>query len=91
MSSVPLSNLRESRPTVTRVQLDMPTARVEALDALVAEAGFSTRKELFANALTLLEWAAREARRGRAIGSVDDDNARLTELQMPFLNHLKKF
>lgn len=73
---------------VTRVQLDLPVERVEQLDRLAGEAGFSTRKDLFNNALALLQWAVKEARRGRAIASVDEANDRFTELNMPFLSDL---
>jgi hypothetical protein len=73
---------------VSRVQLDLPTEKVEQLDRLAAEVGFATRKDLFNNALTLLQWAVKESRRGRAIASVDQANERFTELHMPFLSDL---
>ena len=73
---------------VTRVQLDLSAERVEQLDRLAGEAGFSTRKDLFNNAFALLQWAVKEARRGRAIASVDEKAERFTELNMPFLSEL---
>jgi metal-responsive CopG/Arc/MetJ family transcriptional regulator len=87
MSEAVMEQPRSGRG-VTRVQLDLPTDRVDQLDRLVNEAGFSTRKDLFNNALALLQWAVKEARRGRAIASVDEANDRFTELNMPFLSEL---
>ena len=71
---------------VTRVQLDMPTDRVEELDLVKAELGLETRKEFFNNALTLMMWAIREVRKGRVIASVDPVNERFSELRMPVLD-----
>ena len=71
-----------------RVQLDLPVHRVEVLDRLALEAGLSTRKDLMSNALTLLQWAVKEVRRGRVIASVDDKEGRMIELHMPFLSAL---
>lgn len=87
MSEAVMEQPRSGRG-VTRVQLDLSTERVDQLDRLVGEAGFSTRKDLFNNALALLQWAVKEARRGRAIASVDEANDRFTELNMPFLSEL---
>jgi ferric iron reductase protein FhuF len=70
----------------TRVQLVLPAERVRMLDQLAAEAGVTTRKDLFNNALALLNWAVREVRRGRVIASVDERAQRFTELQMPMLD-----
>lgn len=86
--SQPVSEKVKLGRSVTRVQLDLPAERVAQLDRLVEEAGFSTRKDLFNNALALLQWAVKEARRGRAIASVDEATDRLTELNMPFLSDL---
>lgn len=70
----------------TRVQLVLPADRVRMLDQLAAEAGLTTRKDLFNNALTLLNWAVREVRRGRVIASVDETTQRFTELHTPMLD-----
>lgn len=85
MSEAVSENPKPGRGAV-RVQLDLSAERVAQLDRLVGEAGFSTRKELFNNALALLQWAVKEARRGRTIASVDEANDRFTELNMPFLS-----
>ncbi len=74
---------------LTRVQLDLSTERLEQLERLMEEADFSTRKDLFNNALSLLQWAVKEARRGRSIASVDEKTERFTELNMPFLSDIQ--
>lgn len=69
-----------------RVQIVLPAERVRMLDQIAAEAGLATRKDLFNNALTLLNWAVREVKRGRVIASVDESTQRFTELHMPILD-----
>ena len=88
MSDALMEQPRPGKGGVTRVQLDLSTERVEQLHRLASEAGFSTRKDLFNNALALLQWVVKEAKRGRAIASVDEVNNRYTELSMPFLAEL---
>lgn len=44
-----------------------------------------TRKDLFNNALTLLEWAVKEKSAGRTIASIDDESKSVKELLMPIL------
>jgi metal-responsive CopG/Arc/MetJ family transcriptional regulator len=71
---------------VVRIQFELPAARVKELEALMKEIGVSTRKDLFNNALTLLEWAVKEKRVGNSIASVDEKNKRYKELVMPVLS-----
>jgi len=73
---------------MVRIQLDMPDERVKELDALMEITGSATRKELFNNALTLLEWAVKEKKQGRSIASVDDQEKKLKELAMPALENV---
>jgi metal-responsive CopG/Arc/MetJ family transcriptional regulator len=68
-----------------RIQFELPEDKVRELEALMREAGITTRKDLFNNALTLLEWAIREKRAGHAIVSLDEGNKRFKELVMPIL------
>lgn len=70
---------------VQRVQFDVPEDRLAELQELMKSCGIETRKDLFNNALTLLEWAVRESSRGRAIASVSDDEKSYRELHMPIL------
>lgn len=74
---------------MVRVQLELPEEQVEALDQLSEQLGIRTRKELFNNALTLLEWAVQERKAGRFIASVDEDQTRLREILLPVLQSVK--
>ena len=47
--------------------------------------GISTDKEAFENAVALMLWAVRESRRGRVIGSFDEEG-NYAELRMPPLD-----
>lgn len=71
---------------MTRVQIILPAERVRILDEIAEQGGLTTRKDLINNALTLLNWAVREVKRGRTIASVDERTQRFTELQMPMLD-----
>lgn len=74
---------------MVRIQLELPEEQVEALDLLSEQLGIRTRKELFNNALTLLEWAVQERKAGRFIASVDEDQTRLREILLPVLQSVK--
>lgn len=71
-----------------RLQFEIPMDRLEALDALMEEAGMKTRTELFNNATTLLRWAIRQRREGRAVASIDYDDNSFRELEMPIFEHV---
>lgn len=69
----------------TRLQVDMNREKLEGIDRLVEITGVATRKELLDNALTLLAWAVRETRKGRPIGSVNEEGKEFREVAMPCL------
>lgn len=77
-----------ARMMMTRVQFDMPSEKMEELDQLMSRAGVSSRRELFNNALTLLDWAIEQRSNGRKILSYDDGNDAYRELSMPVLDSL---
>lgn len=75
---------------MSRIQLELSEERVQELEELMRQLGVRTKKDLFNNALTLLEWASREKRSGRIIASIlkeADDYREVKELVMPALNH----
>ena len=49
---------------MVRIQLELPEEQVQALDKLMEKINLRTRKDLFNNALTLLEWAVKEKSAG---------------------------
>jgi hypothetical protein len=72
-----------------RVQLDLPKDRIRELEEIMTRTGVSTRKDVFENALALLEWAVGQAEEGKMIGSVDRDET-FQELLMPALVSARK-
>ena len=49
----------------------------------------SKQKDLFNAALTLLEWAVGERRKGRTIASMDEASMKYKELAMPALSAVR--
>lgn len=73
-----------------RVQFDMTEERLQELQELMVRCGIETRKDLFNNALSLMEWVVQERANGRAIAAIDEDSGRYKEVQMPFFRRLDK-
>ena len=78
-----------SEDTYVRIQFDLPKGRVEEIDRMARAAGITTRKELFNNALTLLEWAIRQRAEGKKIVVADEDGRAVKELSMPILENVR--
>lgn len=76
-----------TKSKVTRVQLDIPNARIADLDRLQALTGLTTRKDLFENALTFFEWAVTQSQAGRTI--LSDSNGKTCQLLMPAIANAK--
>ena len=70
-----------------RIQLDLDEEGMNLVERLKTATGSKTYKELFNNALTLLDWAIRQRHEERKIGSFDEQNKNYRELQMPALEH----
>ena len=76
--------------STVKIQFELPGARVKDLEALMSLTGITTRKDLFNNALSLLEWAIRESYLGNMIASVDEKNEKFKQLVMPILSSAAK-
>lgn len=76
-----------SRAPDKRVQFDISPERLAALDDLMSLCGVRTRKDLFDNAMTLLEWAANETARGRKIASYKEDTDKVEVVRFPVLEN----
>ncbi len=74
---------------MVRIQLDLPEEQVRELDELMKETGIITRKDLFNNALTLFQWAAKAKRAGRIVASLDEGTGNAKELVMPALENVR--
>ncbi|MBF9036829.1 hypothetical protein HKCCE2091_21555 [Rhodobacterales bacterium HKCCE2091] len=70
----------------TRFQFDVKDSRVPEIRALMEAIGADSNRELFNNALTILEWAVGEVQSGNTIASINEANQVYRELQMPALN-----
>ena len=67
-----------------RLQFEVSEEEAQRLDDLRALCGLRTKKDLFNNALTILEWAVRQRQSGRTINSIGP-NREQCELEMPAL------
>lgn len=73
-----------------RIQFNVPEDKLEELDALQKDMGLSTRKELFNNAVTLLQWAVNRKKEGKTIAALDGSRNKYRELVMPALQNVKQ-
>jgi hypothetical protein len=73
-----------------RIQLDLDDVGVGVLERLKEATGARTHKELFNNAITLLDWAVKQRRDGRIIASLDERTENYRELQLPALENAAK-
>jgi hypothetical protein len=85
-----LSKADETVPELKRLQLEMTEDRLKYFDKLVVECGLRTRKDLFDNAMTLLDWALEEIRSGNKIACVNQEDKRMELLRMPIFDHVKQ-
>lgn len=72
--------------SMVRIQFELPESKVKELEEMMRIGDVHTRKDLFNNALTLLQWAIKEVREGKLIASVDEQNKKYKELAMPIFS-----
>jgi hypothetical protein len=70
-----------------RIQIDLDEQGVAIVNKVRDMTGLSTYKELFNNAITLLDWAARQAYKGLAVAATDEEKQQYRELEMPALQY----
>ncbi|GGK30193.1 hypothetical protein [Salinarimonas ramus] len=80
----------DSGAAKTRVQLDLSPEEVARLNWMMEVCGIATRKDLFNNALTLMEWAVDEIVDGRRIASLTDENGDRHFVTMPALRNAER-
>jgi len=73
-----------------RIQFELDGERNEDLERLMREVGVRTKREFFNYALSLLKWAIEERRQGRRIASIDSENGRIKELEMPIFSAIEE-
>jgi len=55
------------------MNFELPEERVNELKQLQTDTGSESMKELFNNALTMLEWAIKEVKHGNEIAAVNEE------------------
>ena len=70
-----------------RIQVEFDDDGVSLIECLKEKTGISTYKDLFNNALALLNWAVQQRESGRLIFSADESKKEYREMQMPALEH----
>src|SRR5258708_3149223 len=70
-----------------RIQVELDEQGVAIVNKVRSMTGISTYKDLFNNAITLLDWAARQSYKGLAIAAADEAKQHYRELEMPALQY----
>ena len=71
-----------------RLQFEVPEEQNKNIETLMKEVGLRTKKDLFNNAMTLLNWAVKQYKAGRIIASVDEQMENYRELVMPIFDNV---
>ena len=74
---------------MTRIQFNVPDDKLEELDEMRKELGLSTRKDLFNNAMTLLEWTMNQKKKGHKVVALNEMDDSYRELVMPALENVE--
>ena len=74
-----------------RIQFELTDEKAKELDEFMSVIGVTTKKDLFENALSLLEWVVKEIQLNpnRVIGSIDEEKDTYKELQMSVFSNAK--
>jgi hypothetical protein len=71
-----------------RIQIEIDEKGAEFLQTLRKLTGVQTHKELFNNAITILNWAVQQKRAGRTVASLNEQDKNYKELSMPILDRV---
>lgn len=74
-----------------RVQLDISARQLKELEVLMEVCNLTTKKDLFNNALSILQWAVEESERGNVIASINDSENKIRELTTPALAAARRY
>ena len=72
------------------LQFEVNKKQLENIDILMKEVGVDSRKDLFNNALTALQWMVKQKKEDRSVGSLSKDDSNYKELNMPILTNIRK-
>jgi len=73
-----------------RIQFDLADEKWDDLTKLMDRLRLDTRKDLFNNALAILEWAVDQVDEQRLVCSIPKDEHSYRELVMPWMKNIKK-
>ncbi len=74
-----------------RVQFEITKEQAKKIEELMKTTGATTKKDLFNDALSMLQWAVKQVSNGRFVGSIDETNNNYRELNTPALEHAAGF
>lgn len=80
-----MANASEAADGKTRVQVELNPREVARMNYLMEVCEIDSRKDLFNNATSLLEWVVMEIVKGRRVAAFDDDTRERHILSMPIL------
>jgi len=73
-----------------RLNFEFSEARIQDLKDLQSETDSDSMKELFNNALTMLEWAIKEVKNGNEIAAISEDDKVDRVFVTPLLERVAK-
>ncbi len=73
-----------------RLNFELPEERINDLKQLQIETGSESMKELFNNALTMLEWSVKEIKNGNEIAAVNEEGKVYRVFITPLLERVAK-
>jgi hypothetical protein len=73
-----------------RLNFEFSEEQVNELKALQQKTGSATMKDLFNNAMSVLEWTVDETMRGKEIASIDEEDKNYRVLVTPVLQRVAK-
>lgn len=76
--------------TVQRLQFELSDKKAAEIKQLMADCDITTQKELFSSALLLFKWAVNEISNKRIIASVDEENMRYKQIEMPAFHSINE-
>lgn len=88
MNAVTYSKNLESEKK--RIQIDVTESYADFMENLASTAGIATKKELFNNAISLLNWAIGEIEKGNSIASFSKVENSIETLRMPIFDNVRK-
>jgi len=67
-----------------KFSFEMKPENSDRIEELARQVGV-TKMQIFNNALSLLDWAVEEVKKGRVIASVDEENKKYKKILLPLL------